>query len=95
LFSVCTVTDLSAAEKDSGVKRRMLVRPLPGQVFSHFGELWLAWIHGGGVTSGMSYVIQVAVGQSELAAAASRKAVWWDLRLASLLTHSFHLVTVF
>ena len=27
------------------------------------------------------------MGQSELEAAASRKAVWWDLRLASLLTH--------
>jgi len=26
-------------------------------------------------------------GQSELGAAASTKAVWWDLRLASLLTH--------
>jgi len=22
---------------------------------SHFGELWLAWSHGGGITSGMSY----------------------------------------
>jgi len=31
--------------------------------------------------------IQIAVGQSELVAAPSRKAVWWDLRLASLLTH--------
>jgi len=38
------------------------------------------------VSSGMSY-IEIAVGQSELGAAASRKAVWWDLRLASLLTH--------
>ena len=28
-----------------------------------------------------------SVGQSELMAAALRKAVWWDLRLASLLTH--------
>jgi len=28
-------------------------------------------------------------GQSELGAAASRKAVWCDLRLASLLTHLF------
>jgi len=26
-------------------------------------------------------------GQSELGAAVSRKAMWWDLRLASLLTH--------
>jgi len=27
--------------------------------------------------------------RSELGAAALTKAVWWDLRLASLLTHSF------
>ena len=27
--------------------------------------------------------------QSELGAGTSRKAVWWDLRLASLLTHLF------
>jgi len=32
---VCTVTDLSAAEKDSVVK---LVRLLSGTSFSHFGE---------------------------------------------------------
>jgi len=31
-----------------------------------------------------------SVGQSELGAAAWRKAVWWDLRLASLLTHLFY-----
>jgi len=30
-----------------------------------------------------------AVGLSELLAAALLKAVWWDLRLASLLTHLF------
>ena len=36
-----------------------------GQVFSHFGELWLAWRHSGGITSGISYIV-VAVGQSEL-----------------------------
>jgi len=33
-------------------------------------------------------------GQSELGAAASLKAVWWDLRLASLLTHLFDLELV-
>jgi len=38
------------------------------------------------MTSGMSY-IHIVLGQSELGAAASRKAVWWDLRLASYLTH--------
>ena len=74
--------------KDSGVKLRTLLRLLSGQVFpSHFGELCLAWSHGGGITSGMSY-IEIAVGQSELGAvawwafvigaAASTKAVWWD-----------------
>ena len=62
---VCTVTDFSVAKKDSSVKLRMLVQLLSGQVFSHFGELWLAWSHGGGITSGMSD-IQIAVGQSEL-----------------------------
>jgi len=34
----------------------------------------------------MSY-IEIAVGQSELAAAALLKDVWWDLHLASLMTH--------
>jgi len=58
-------------------------------VFSHFGELWLACSHGGGITSGISY-IEIAVGQSELGAAPSRKAVWRHLRLASLLTHLFY-----
>jgi len=38
---VCTVTDFSAVEKDSGVKLRMLYVPLlSGMSFSHFGELW-------------------------------------------------------
>ena len=63
----CTVTDFSSAEKDRGVKFCMRVRLLSGQVFSHFGEHWLAWSHGGGITSEMSY-IEVAVGQSELGA---------------------------
>jgi len=31
-------------------------------------------------------------GQSELQAAVSTKAVWWDLRLTSLLTHLFYLL---
>jgi len=72
---VCTVTDFSAAEKDRDVKLRMLVRLSSGQVFSHFGELWLAWSHGGGISFGMSY-IEVAVGQSELGVLASTKAAW-------------------
>ena len=90
-----TVTDFSAAEK-SGVKLCMLVRLLSAMSFSHFCELWLAGSHGGGITSGMSY-IEIAVGQSELGAvgwwqlelgaAAWCKAVWWDFRLASVLTH--------
>jgi len=49
----------------------MRVRLLSGQVFSHFGELWLAWSHGGGITSRMSHT-EVAVGQSELSIVA-----WW------------------
>jgi len=66
LFFVCTVTNFSAAVKDSGVKLRMLVRLY---TISHFDGLWLAWIHSCGITSGMSY-IQIAVGQSELGAVA-------------------------
>jgi len=58
-----------SGEKGSGVKLCMRVRLLSGQVFSRFGELWLAWSHGGGIISGMSY-IEIAVGQSELGAAA-------------------------
>jgi len=54
-FFVCTVTDYSAAEKDIGMKLRMLVRLLSKQVFSHFSELWFSWSYGGGITSGMSY----------------------------------------
>jgi len=42
-------------EKDSGEKLGMLVRLLLQQVFSNFRELWFAWSHGGGITSGMSY----------------------------------------
>ena len=74
------------------------VRLLSVQVFSHFGELCLVGSHGGGITSGMSY-IEIAVGsqnwapwlggQSELWAVLSREVVLWDLRLASLLTHLF------
>ena len=72
----------SAAEKDRGVKFCMRVRLglLSGQVFSHFGEIWLAGSHGGGITSGV-------VGIGHRGAEALLKAVWWDLRLASLLTH--------
>jgi len=40
-------------EKDSGVKLCMLVRLLSRMSFSHFGELWLAGSHGGGITSRM------------------------------------------
>jgi len=47
LFFVCPVMNFSAAEKDRGVKFCVLVRLLSGQVFSHFGELWLARSHGG------------------------------------------------
>jgi len=52
-----------------GMKFCMRVRLVSGMSFSHFDELWLAWSHGGGITSGMSY-IEIAVGQ--LGAVA-----WW------------------
>jgi len=42
----CTVTDFSAAERDRGVKFCMRVGLLSGQVFSPFGELWLAGVTG-------------------------------------------------
>ena len=44
---VCTVAAFSAAEKDRDVKFCMRVGLLSGQVFSPFGELWLAGSHGG------------------------------------------------
>jgi len=69
LFLFCTVTDFSAAEKDRGVNLCVLVRLLSGQVFSYFVEVWLAWSHGGSITSGMNYT-EAAVGQSELDAVA-------------------------
>jgi len=48
------VTNFSAAEKARGVKFCVHVGLLSGQVFSHFGELWLARSHGsGGSTSGI------------------------------------------
>ena len=52
VFFVCTVTDFSEAEKARGVKCCTRVGLLSGQVFSHFGEEWLAGSHeGGGITS--------------------------------------------
>jgi len=46
---------LSGGKKDSGVKLYTLLRLLSGMSFSRFGERWLAWTHGGDITSGMSY----------------------------------------
>jgi len=40
-------------EKDRGVKFCVNVQLLSGQVFSHFGDLWLAGSHGGDITSGL------------------------------------------
>jgi len=48
---LCTVTDFSAAERARGVKFCMHVGLLSGQVFSPFGEDWLAGSHGGGSIS--------------------------------------------
>ena len=42
---VCMVTDFSVAEKGRGVKFCMHIGLLSGQVFSPFGEHWLAWSH--------------------------------------------------
>jgi len=86
--------DFSAAEIDRGVKLCMLVRLLSGMSFCHFGgqrsrspgtknaqhdaridALW-SWVSG---AFGIGAVV------------AWCKAVWWDLRLASLLTHLFKL----
>ena len=90
----CTVADLSAAEKAMGVKFCMHVGLLSGrsgQVFSPFGEHWLAGSHGGGgISSGMtvsaaaafmwmcnkySELATMAHGQLELGAAALLNAV--------------------
>jgi len=93
-------------QKDRGVKFCMRFQLLSGMSFSHFGELWLAVSHDGGITSGMDaaghwcqgaapgkawWAVRIgcrgSVGHLELGASALLKAVWWDLRLASLLTH--------
>ena len=63
MFVFCMVTDFSAAEKDSAVKLRTLVRLLSIQVLSYFGELWLAWSRDTDITSGISYV-QIARGKN-------------------------------
>jgi len=72
--------------------------------FSHFSEHWLAGVTAAALLPGLAICdLYHAPGptmlQQHAAAAvgignwgrrpASRKAVWWDLRLASLLTHSF------
>jgi len=98
LFVCLYDNGILSGAKNRGVKLCMRVRLLSRQVFSNFSELWLAWSHGGVITSRMSY-IEIAEGPSELGAVAwwavgigtapSHKVVWWDLRLASLLTHLF------
>jgi len=79
-FFLCTVTDFSAAEKDRCVKFCMLVRLLSGQVFSPFGELWLAGshTHSGRITSGMyapTQTFKFTLGAA--AATLSRNSVPW------------------
>jgi len=50
---ICTVTDFLAMKKDRGMKFCVHVGILSGQIFSPFGEFWLAGSHGGdGITSG-------------------------------------------
>jgi len=84
------------AEKDRGVKFCTRVRLLSGQCFSHFGG---QRSRSPGTKTRLelpsrTVVVGRSVGQSELGAAASRKAVWCDLRLASLLTHLFVCLSV-
>jgi len=82
---VCTVTDFSAAEKDSGVKLRTRVRLLSIRILSYFGELWLVWSRDTDITSGISYV-QIAPGKKFAARLGGQSefggTVWWDFRLA-------------
>jgi len=61
-LSVCTVMDFSAAEKCRSVKFCTRVRLLSAMSFSHFGELWLAGSHGGGISPGMYAAICLAPG---------------------------------
>ena len=97
---VCTVTDFPAAEKDRSVKFCTCIGLLSRQVFSllvNFGSR--------GVTGAAAYFrdewlrrincVGAWHGHSELGAAALLKAVWWDLCLASLLTHWFSLFFLF
>jgi len=95
---VCTVTDFSAAEKARGVRFCMRVGLLSGQVFSRFCELWLAGSHGAAASRrgwAISHWHSPSIRKSAAVAigiaggSALLKAVWWDLRSASLLTHLF------
>ena len=82
-FFVCTVTDFSAAEKARGVKFCLHHGLLSGQVFSLFGELWLAGSHGcGGRAMAREFLPTAATvgGHWESGAAALLKAIWWDLQ---------------
>ena len=80
------------------VKFCMRVGLLSGQVCSPFGELWLAGSHGGDGISRYEPSVPCwplatpaarVGGHWQLRGAALLKAVWWDLCLASLLTHLF------
>jgi len=95
------VTDFSAAEKDSGVKflhpcyyldRSSPILEVKGQ--GHQGRKMpihkASWQPG--PQSVKKHLIEIAVEQSELGAAALLKAVWWELCLASLLTRLFSLL---
>jgi len=52
IFSLLYVFFLFVCFFDRGVKFCTRVRLLPVQVFSHFGELWLAWSHGAALHPG-------------------------------------------
>jgi len=86
------LADFSVVENNRDVKFCMCISLLSGQVFSHFGELWLAGSDGSSTTLGInigigsrhsnsygSSYVEIAVEHSELGVAALLKAVWWDV----------------
>jgi len=85
LFFVCTVTDFSAAEKARGVKFCVHVGLLSGQVFSPFGEDWLAGSHGGGISSGMNIgigcLVRKGCGEFDIPSAGTCGEARWAVRI--------------
>jgi len=93
-FCLYSYGSLSSRKKDSGVKLLMFLRQFDystiRQVFSHFGELRLAWSHGGDISSETSY-IQIAEHGKKFHgkvwwAVRTGGAIWWDVHLADRLS---------